>query len=74
MTKDDYIFDFDLEESQESSLRMVLEHFNGDEEKAKIWFEVANPLLGGIKPYIMLVTRPERLERFLKDMRAGNQA
>jgi hypothetical protein len=38
----------------------ILAFFNGNEYKATLWFETPNPLLGGIKPKLMIRLGKER--------------
>lgn len=54
--------------------RLVVEFFEGNEEKAELWFKTQNPLLGGISPEKMIVLgRRDRLLRFVRDQLAENK-
>ena len=44
----------------DQALGLVIEHFNGDHVRAKRWFCVNNPLLGGITPVHMILIGEER--------------
>lgn len=39
----------------------VLRHFGGDETRAKVWFEIPNPTLHGLKPKTYPHKQLERL-------------
>lgn len=54
--------------------RLVLEFFQGNEEKTELWFNTPNPLLGGTAPATMIaVGREDRLLRFVQDQLAQNE-
>lgn len=72
MTKDEFFIDIDFCDSQYHSLEMILQFFDNDEDKAKVWFEIPNPLLGNLKPWVLLLTRPEKLEKAIIQMIEGN--
>jgi len=49
-------------------LVLVMEFFEGNETKARLWFETKNPLLGGISPNDMIKAgRYDKLLRWAKD-------
>lgn len=55
--------------------RLVLNFFEGNEEKTGAWFTSANPLLGGISPDKMIsMGREDRLMRFVQTQLAENEA
>lgn len=46
---------------------LVLDFFNGNEEKAFVWFDTENPLLGNITPIEMInIGRIKRLRKFIE--------
>lgn len=48
------------------SYEMVVDFFVGDEEKANDWFDLPNPLLGGLTPNEMIETgQVEKLHKFI---------
>lgn len=54
--------------------KMVLGFFNGNEAKTDLWFESANPLLGGISPNQMVkADRTLRLAHFVEQQLAENE-
>ena len=47
--------------------KLVLEFFEGNEDKATKWFDVPNPLLGLLKPIHMIkLGKEDKLLRFIK--------
>lgn len=56
------------------SKMLVLEFFNGDEAKTKLWFETPNPLLGDIAPNFMIeVGRSAKLLKFILNLLDENK-
>lgn len=54
---------------------LVGEFFEGDVHKVGLWFELANPQLGGISPRTMIrAGRYKRLLNFVVEARAAEQA
>lgn len=54
---------------------LVLEFFDGNKEKTKLWFKTPNPLLGGISPDRMIrAGRGDRLLRWVRQQIAENKA
>lgn len=54
---------------------LVGEFFEGDVHKVGLWFELANPQLGGISPRAMIrAGRYKRLLNFVLEARAAEQA
>jgi hypothetical protein len=54
---------------------LVGEFFDGDMHKVGLWFELANPQLGGISPRTMIrAGRYKRLLNFVLEARAAEQA
>lgn len=52
---------------------LVAEHFDGDKEKTLRWFQVKNPLLGGVSPKDMIsFGRYRKLINFIQTTLAGN--
>ena len=52
---------------------LVLDFFKGDADKAFLWFESPNPLLGMITPNAMIdMGREEKLLRLIKQQLAEN--
>jgi hypothetical protein len=51
----------------------VADFFGGDEEKTRLWFRTANPLLGGITPRDMIrLGRHKRLMQFVLEAKSGD--
>lgn len=45
---------------------MVADYFDGDLEKIKLWFDIENPLLGGMSPRDMIIYgRHLKLRKFV---------
>lgn len=54
-------------------INLVTEQFNGDLEKAELWFNTKNPLLGNLSPIDMIrFGRYEKLQKFIFNVRSGN--
>jgi hypothetical protein len=54
---------------------LVAEFFAGDEQKVRLWFEIANPMLGNISPRDMIrIGRYKRLLKFVMTAREENAA
>lgn len=50
----------------------ILNYFNGDHDKTKIWFKTPNPGLGNICPLVMIgLGRTEKLVKFIDDRLNG---
>lgn len=53
---------------------LVLKFFEGDRNKANLWFATPNPLLGGISPTVMIEAgRCDKLLKWAKQQIAENQ-
>lgn len=53
--------------------KMVLEYFNGDHKKTKLWFKIRNPLLGGCSARRLIENgRVDTLLKFIINAREGN--
>jgi hypothetical protein len=53
---------------------MVVAFFHGDDEKATIWMEARNPLLGGMTPTEMVrIGQGEKLLEFIRGATAASQ-
>lgn len=51
----------------------ILKFFNGNVDKAILWFETANPGLGNISPNDMIkIGREEKLNKFIDNCLEGN--
>lgn len=51
----------------------LLNYFEGDNEKVKLWMKTPNPSLGHIRPVFMIrVARAHKLEQFIDSALAGN--
>ena len=54
--------------------KLVTGFFEGDYEKAKLWFDAPNSLLGGMKPNDMIeLGREKKLLKFIKTCLAENE-
>jgi len=51
---------------------LVCDFFEGDEVKTMRWLMMPNPSLGHIKPIIMLKTKPEKLEKIVRNWLRGD--
>lgn len=57
-----------MEETAQKLFDRVMTLTGWREEKVKLWFELENPMLGGVSPEWMIMhDRAERLEKFIKD-------
>ena len=52
---------------------LVLNFFEGDEHKAKLWMRSRNPLLGGMTPREMVELKPGKLIRFVEQQLSENK-
>lgn len=54
--------------------RLVREFFGGDDAKTLMWFELENPLLGGVAPNTMIrLGREKKLLRFIREQLSQNE-
>lgn len=52
----------------------VVEYFEGDLDRAYLWFDTPNPALGNISPNDMIkLGRTEKLLKFIQESRAENE-
>lgn len=51
----------------EEAHKLVLEFFDGDEEKTDLWFSTENPMLGNVRPMEMAIWQTDKLLKFIKD-------
>lgn len=55
-------------------MQKVIKHFQGDVTKAKLWFEIDNPMLNGMKPkHYHQGGRWDRLSRLIDDALQGDE-
>lgn len=39
---------------------IVLDFFDGDEDRVRLWFNTSNPTIGGMTPLEMMAVRPKK--------------
>lgn len=54
-------------------INLVTNHFDGDLEKTRLWFNTSNPLLGNVSPRNMIrVGRYRKLRKFVMNATSGD--
>jgi len=57
----------------EQGLKLIIEFFQGDKDKALKWYMTKNPLLGDMSPYEMIkIGRGKKLMQFITCQLEGN--
>ena len=53
--------------------RLLLVFFDGDDDRAEIWWFIKNPLLGGLTPDQVIELRPGKLFKIVKQALDENE-
>jgi hypothetical protein len=60
---------------KEQAAKYVIEFFEGDAQKAMLWFQTKNPMLGGVSPQEMMdAGREDKLIKFIEQAKESNEA